>query len=768
MQNGQIQSGSLNGNSNAFLISANEHKKRARSAIFRAPKSLQEKLLILVVCFLLVITTVFLITLWIMSNRWKATLSQLKNVYVEEDDLCDTDACRETAEGLISNIDPSTDPCVDFYQYACGGWMDKHPIPEGRRVYMVHQERQKEVLDIIKDLVTQESNDTVNSRAINNTRSFFLACVNKDVRNERGIKPLQDLLKKHGGWPMLGNGEWSESDFDWQKLSANVNRELFLDIFADISFSNKLDDNKHYMILLKSGYFLFENEEFGHDFLDQNASESAHDFILDIARAMGSTLADEDLLAQAEEIVSLEFELYNYSKEIIDDDEDIEVTVGDLNVNTDGIIFSYIDFFNYHLQSDVPIENNTYMYVFQTRYFKMLPNILKKVKKRTIANYIAFNIVFHFAGYTSDDMRTVIRGNDSSTTISEEQLCLRITKAFMHVTVGRMYIDRYFPPLTRMHVKKMVEMISLAYSSTIDQNTWMDENTLLYALVKLQSIQSMVGHEEWILNDELLDAYYAKLGDADADNYFEAVVILGGILNDEKYSKWNKTARRNETDSSTSNPLVVNAYYVPKINFISLPAGMLGYPYYKYGRIDSINYGAIGTVIGHEISHAFDTTGRSFDHLGNLRDWWTNGTKMKFLDKAECFVHQYNDYKDPFSDVKVDGLVTVGENIADNGGVRNAFKAFRLHLALSGENLNYRKRLPGLSASPEQLFFLGYASIWCANMTEEYAMGFTENDEHCPNKIRVNVPLANFKEFAKAYQCKPGTPMNPLEKCILW
>ncbi|GIY92624.1 neprilysin-1, partial [Caerostris extrusa] len=381
-----------------------------------------------------------------------------------------------------------------------------------------------------------------------------------------------------------------------------------------------------------------------------------------------------------------------YSKEIIDDDEDIEVTIGDLNVNTDGTIFPYIDFFNYHLQSDVPIENNTYI---------------------TIANYIAFNIVFHFAGYTSDDMRTVIHGNDTSTTISEEQLCLRITKAFMHVTVGRMYIDRYFPHshecifliivlqfvgFIRFNVvKKMVEMISLAYSSTIDQNTWMDENTLLYALVKLQSIQSMVGHEEWILNDELLDAYYAKLGDADADNYFEAVVILSGILNDEKFSKWNKTAKRNET---------------------------------------SINYGAIGTVIGHEISHAFDTTGRSFDHLGNLRDWWTNGTKMKFLDKADCFVHQYNDYKDPFSDVKVDGLVTVGENIADNGGVRNAFKAFRLHLALSGENLNYRKRLPGLSASPEQLFFLGYASIWCANMTEEYAMGFTENDEHCPNKIR--------------------------------
>ncbi|KAG8196877.1 hypothetical protein JTE90_027589 [Oedothorax gibbosus] len=221
-------------------------------------------------------------------------------------------------------------------------------------------------------------------------------------------------------------------------------------------------------------------------------------------------------------------------------------------------------------------------------------------------------------------------------------------------------------------------------------------------------------------------------------------------------------------DSATNNPTVMNAFYAPYSNFIALPSGIFGYPYYKYGRIDSINYGGIGTVIGHEISHAFDTSGRKYDHIGNKRNWWTNETLYKYAEKAQCFIDQYNNFTDPLSPVKANGRVTLKENIADNGGVKSAFKAFRLHLALSGEYFSYRKRLPELPASPEQLFFLGYASIWCTNMSDELAKRYNEFDSHSPSKIRVNVPLSNFKEFAKAFKCKAGSPMNPIHKCNLW
>ncbi|CAL1282220.1 unnamed protein product, partial [Larinioides sclopetarius] len=306
------------------------------------------------------------------------------------------------------------------------------------------------------------------------------------------------------------------------------------------------------------------------DFLNETYKEETCDDIVEFARLLGSTLDDDTLREQAEEIMELDYLLFNLSMQPIDEEEKIDLAVGALNSEVNGETFSYIGFFNHHLQSDVPIENDTVMYVLHREYFQTLPSIMTTVKKRTIANYIAFNIVYFFTEYSSDEVRNLTYENYTRTQESEERQCIKITKSFMSLAIGRMYVDRYFSPLTRMHVKKMVEMIRLAYSSTIDQNAWMDQNTLLYALVKLQSIQGFVGYEDWILNDAALDAFYAKLGDVQEDNFFEAVVALCAILNDAKYSRWNKTAVRNETDMATSDPVVVNAYYIPSSNFIFL------------------------------------------------------------------------------------------------------------------------------------------------------------------------------------------------------
>ncbi|GFS74663.1 neprilysin-2 [Nephila pilipes] len=346
-------------------------------------------------------------------------------------------------------MDPSTDPCLDFYQYACGGWVEKNPIPKGRQTIMIYEDRHKEVKDTIRDLILKEAENASDTKSLRNVGKFYSACINLDTRNEVGLKSLLDLVERYGGWPMLGDSKWSEDDFDWQERSAKANRDLYLDIFVEIDFKNDLADNKYYIMFI--------------------------------------------------------------SMDMVGDDEDIDIPLGNLNSQLNGETFSYVDFLNLHLQSDTSIENDTVLYVFQPKYFQKLPSLLDSIPKRTLANYIAFHIVYFFVDYSSDDVRKLTIGNSTRANRTDEQECLKISKTFMSMAIGRMFIDRYFPPLTRMHVSKMVEMIRLAYSSTIDQNTWMDENTLLYALVKLQSIQSMVGYEEWILDDKLLDAYYEKV-----------------------------------------------------------------------------------------------------------------------------------------------------------------------------------------------------------------------------------------------------------------
>ncbi|XP_035207544.1 neprilysin-1-like [Stegodyphus dumicola] len=696
-------------------------------------------------------------------------LSQRENIYVEEDQICETDACKETADGLISNIDPTTDPCVDFYQYACGGWIEKNPIPEGRQSYMIYDIRKEEVKNIIADLIREKAFNVTEPKAVQNVGKFYRSCMNRDAREARGLEPLAKLLEELGGWPMLGQDKWSKADYTWYRHAAEANRRLLLDLFIEFDLKPNLIDNEYYILYMSRGSYIFD-EFYDYIFSNESASQVVYKYIADCARMMGSSLDEDTLMKDAADLLEFEYNLYQVGTGNVTDSDELEFDFSFLNENVKSTPFLYKDFVNRFLKSDVPVEDDTRVYIFDLPYILELPVFMASVSPRIVANYISFHAVYFYSDYLTKELQDATQYFDkemgSVYNTTEEKFCLKAVKILMSDAVGRLYVDHHFPALMRYHITKMVDMIRLAYSSTLDQNLWMDKQTLLYSLVKLQSIQSMIGHEGWINNNALLDKYYEKVLDFNEEDFFEASINLASIINDEKYSRWNKTATRNDSDSIS--PFTVNAFYSPRSNYMTLPAGIFGYPFYKYNRIDSINYGGIGTVIGHEISHAFDTSGRYFDHRGNYRNWWTHKTLDKFLSKARCFAEQYENFVDPLSPFKVDGNLTLGENIADNGAVRNAFKAFRLHLALSGEDLTYRKKLPGLSASPEQLFFLGYASVWCSNMTDDYIRGFRIYDEHSPNKLRVNVPLANFKEFARAYKCNPGTPMNPKNKCVLW
>uniref|UniRef100_A0A182UDR1 Peptidase M13 C-terminal domain-containing protein n=1 Tax=Anopheles melas TaxID=34690 RepID=A0A182UDR1_9DIPT len=250
------------------------------------------------------------------------------------------------------------------------------------------------------------------------------------------------------------------------------------------------------------------------------------------------------------------------------------------------------------------------------------------------------------------------------------------------------------------------------------------------------------------------------------------LTIHGGLFLENILSILRWEAERNlqllrkpvDKNKWATEPAVVNAFYNPNKNDIVFPAGILQPLFYSQNFPKSLNYGGIGVVIGHEITHGFDDKGRQFDKDGNMMQWWNNATIKTFRERAQCIIDQYSRYKIDEVGLYMDGRMTQGENIADNGGLKQSYRAYRKWVSQHGSEPD----LPGLNMTHDQLFFLNYAQIWCGSMRPEDALTKIRSSVHSPGIIRVIGPLSNSRDFAEAYRCPLGSPMNPVSKCSVW
>ncbi|RWS22176.1 peptidase family M13-like protein [Leptotrombidium deliense] len=258
-------------------------------------------------------------------------------------------------------------------------------------------------------------------------------------------------------------------------------------------------------------------------------------------------------------------------------------------------------------------------------------------------------------------------------------------------------------------------------------------------------------------NDDMLD-YYSKIGYMELNNYYKNFMTLSRFRLKHKFPINSKNSFAVAT---------INAFYSASENRIEVTPGILQPPVYYTDAPIALNFAAIGTLIGHEITHGFDDSGSQYDETGKEINWWAKSTKEKYDEKVKCFEDQYSSYTEPKTGLKVDGELTIGDNIADNGGLHQSFTAYRMY---SSENPEMNLRLPGnlKKYTPEQLFFISYGSIWCENNSLQFAKEQITQDEHAPARFRTIVPLSNLKEFAAAFKCASGTPMNPVNKCVLW
>jgi len=337
----------------------------------------------------------------------------------------------------------------------------------------------------------------------------------------------------------------------------------------------------------------------------------------------------------------------------------------------------------------------------------------------------------------------------------------------MGMALGRFFVDEVFDNNSRKMAEDLLGNIKEVLKERIPKMSWIDKQSSKLAIEKVEAINPKIGYPDFIMDPIKLDEKYKGLEIVNND-------FFTNMVNSSKHDVRRILMEVNKpTDKSTweMTPLIANAYYHPVNGEICFPAGILRDPFFSSTNPSYINYGAIGAVMGHEITHAFDNNGKDYDKNGKLSNWWTNSTTEEFNKLTQCYIEQYGNYTVDGTDgikLNINGKLTLGENLADNGGLARSYDAYKRSLSKK-KSENNNQLLPNLTKySKDQLFYISYGQTFCSKFRPEYHINQVHSDPHSPNKVRINGPLSNSKEFAKTFKCKSNSPMNPEKKCSMY
>jgi membrane metallo-endopeptidase-like protein 1 len=334
-------------------------------------------------------------------------------------------------------------------------------------------------------------------------------------------------------------------------------------------------------------------------------------------------------------------------------------------------------------------------------------------------------------------------------------------------------VDKNFPEQNRQDVEVMINNVLSAFSSSLSGLIWMDNPSALMGFHKVAGLVRNVAYPDFQQTDAELDAYYRSFIDSaksinsnDPLAYYHYVRALTTFINEDVLRSLKRPTDRTEFGGPPFGPALVNAWYQPERNSITFPAAILNEPFYRYDFPQAVNYGALGVVMGHELSHGFDDQGVQYDYDGTLNTWMTPVAEGGFKRMAQCVVDEYGRFcYPPPVDTCINGVTTQGENIGDNGGLKAAYRAYKSYTASHGEEMP----LPGLETyTMDQIFFLSYAYVWCGSYSDDTLLRQLLTNPHSPGKDRIIGAVQNFPKFAEAFKCKKGDPMYPTSACDVW
>ncbi|XP_076657485.1 neprilysin-11 isoform X1 [Halictus rubicundus] len=700
------------------------------------------------------------------------TLTSQIVVFRKEDykEICQSVECVKTAARIIEAMNRSVDPCHDFYDFACGGWISKNPIPQSQVAWDQLSLLREQLFQNLRILL-EEPDGKNDPRSVKLARALYRTCMDTTSIEALGMQPIHDILAELG-LPKIPPTRSSNWTLDVSRLAGTAQRVLGLNIFVHFYVSEDVRDTTRNRMMMAqvtpaiSERYLLDPQRFRSEINEYkryikdmvelagigNRSVAFANEILDFStklakimatseqRRSGSYLFHEVTIDDLQQLTDLHAQQWNWTRYMEAVFDNTNVTI---NTATDRAI------------------------VVDLQYLQKLPKLLAVTPPYTIARHLWWSIYSTVAPLTSQRFRDLVYQFLRKVFGLKEKRarwreCTENANANFGMAMSYVYAERYFDERTREKALEMLTDVKDAFDEMLAELDWMDVATRRRAHDKLRAIRPFVGIPEWIADSKKLDKYY-ETSEIVPGKLFETFLRLT-----DSAVKKSLNGLREKPDKSRwiSTGTAVNAFYSAILNSVTFPAGILHPPFYGNG-LESINYGAMGAIMGHEVTHGFDDQGRRYDETGNLKQWWSEETLQHYQKKVECIIKQYGNYRLPElgNNFTVNGVNTQGENIADNGGIREAYRAYRKHEARS----SVRQALPGFAEyTRDQLFFIGFAQVWCGNYTNGALKSKLVEGVHAPNHFRVIGTLSNNADFAEAWNCPIGSPMNPANKCVLW